>query len=379
MNLTTPPSSEWLPCELRPAAGTLFALIDRSPVLFNEDTQKLFELNDIAAFIWCTLHDGMALETIGNQLVARGFSYIDAHASVCDALDQWLRAGLLVPHIDEAVSAFSAMVGRHHIEIRSSDAVVLGFLRSLFITTSLLDGQVDARFTVYRVRDTIIVVCDGRKAFDCSISTLAPTFRAYVIQHLLLAGDGRDVIFHAAAVTWRGDGMLISASPGMGKSTLAMHMLDAGFGFATDDVVLIAPTGEIRGVSFAPTIKSGSWPLIGSFRPDVGDVSIHDRLDGCAVRYLDVGPSFHNGPVQVKWIIFLERVPGGSKPALTPLSELDTLQQIVRASFAKHRRLSSDGFCMLKNMVSRTVAFVLHYGEAADAAGKLIELCNDET
>jgi hypothetical protein len=364
---------------LRPVSGASFALIDQIPVIFSEDAQKLFQLNNTSAFIWCNLQDAVPLKSVGEQLVERGLSPNAARASLQHALSQWLAAGLVVPHIEAPDFAFTAMIGHKPIEVHTSDAEALSRLQSLFITTSPHDGRVKPRFTVHRVGDVAIVLRDGRKILECTINALAPTFRAYAIDHLLLADDGRDVIFHAAAVISEERGILISAPPGMGKSTLTMHLLDAGFAFGSDDIVRIAPGGDIRGAPFAPTLKSGAWPLVRHFRPDVPSAMVHDRVDGNAVRYLDVGPSFHDRAIRASWIIFLERAPRHTRPTLMALTELDTLKRIVDASFASHGKLTADGFHTLKTIVSRARAFVLQYEEAVEAARKLIELCGGKT
>ncbi|WP_445492958.1 PqqD family peptide modification chaperone [Rhodopseudomonas sp. RCAM05734] len=361
---------------LRPATGTSFALIGQLPVLFSEYAQELFELTDVAAFIWCSMQDEVSLETIRDRLIDRGLSATGARQTLRDALNQWLRAGLLVPHIDAADFAFTALIGLRPLEVRASDAGVLDLLKSLFVSTAAPASKAEATFTVHRFGDSSILMHDGRMILHCSLKELAPSFRAYAVKHLLLTAGARDVIFHAAAVTSGDRGMLISAPPGVGKSTITMHLLHAGLRFATDDIVFIAPDGSIRGAPFAPTLKSGAWPLIGDFRPDLFSVPSHDRFDGKAVRYLDVGSNLHKGAMRASWFIFLERTTRCAPPVLEELSALETLKRIVGASYASHGKLTSDGFGMLKNMVSRTRSFVLHYTEAEEAVDKLLELCD---
>jgi Coenzyme PQQ synthesis protein D (PqqD) len=55
-----------------PVDGAVFSLLDGKPVLFSESTQKLYELNQIAAYIWCRLSDQMSVAQICQDLVKNG-------------------------------------------------------------------------------------------------------------------------------------------------------------------------------------------------------------------------------------------------------------------------------------------------------------------
>ncbi len=43
---------------LRPAPDAVFVLLDGRSMLFSEVGQKIFELDQVAAFIWCKLAQG---------------------------------------------------------------------------------------------------------------------------------------------------------------------------------------------------------------------------------------------------------------------------------------------------------------------------------
>ncbi len=66
---------------------------------------------------------------------------------------------------------------------------------------------------------------------------------------------------HAAAVMWKNRGMAIAGFSGMGKSTLALHLMHAGADFVSNDRLLIDPSGTkpaMTGVAKWPRINPGT-------------------------------------------------------------------------------------------------------------------------
>ena len=116
-----------------PVDDASFSLLDGRPVLFSEATQKLYELNQIAAYIWCRLSDQMSVAQICQDLEKNGLKPADARSFVQDALRSWLKLGLL--GVDWRLSedrSFSTNVGDFAIRIRTSSESILGLLTSLF-------------------------------------------------------------------------------------------------------------------------------------------------------------------------------------------------------------------------------------------------------
>ncbi len=103
---------------LRPAAGASFSLLDDRPVLFSETAQKIYELNQMAAYIWCCLLDHKPAEAICEDLTKFGLERVAARNHVHQALQNWFKLGLL--EVDWGLSE------------THSFAVSVGSLRSIF-------------------------------------------------------------------------------------------------------------------------------------------------------------------------------------------------------------------------------------------------------
>jgi hypothetical protein len=208
----------------------------------------------------------------------------------------------------------------------------------------------------------------------CDVDQLVPSFKAYLTEQIL-ARSSPDVALHAACLIAGGKNLLISGQPGAGKTTLALHLLDLGFEYGGDDIVLIAPDGRAEGVPFPPTVKSGAWPLISKMREDLAGSIVHKRPDGKRVKYLNVPPRAGSGSLPAGWIVFLNRVPDAAV-TLAPLGQLETMSRLMDGSYAEGGKLTQKAFAAIKRTLTEARSFEMTYSSAVDAGAALAEICN---
>lgn len=197
-----------------------------------------------------------------------------------------------------------------------------------------------------------------------------------LVERVILRGQSA-LVLHAASLINNRAGLLLCGPPGVGKSTLALHLTDAGFQYGGDDLVLIAPDGKAEGIPFAPTVKPGSMKMISKLRNDVDDAIVYCRPDGVRVRYLFV-PHVHYGSFSVDWIIFLNRV-AGVPAELTPLGQIESMRRVIAGSFAANGKLSRSAFAALKGTLARAKSFELTYSDALQARGLVVDLCHGQS
>jgi hypothetical protein len=358
---------------LQPATDASFSLLDNRPVLFSESAQKIYELNPVAAFIWCSLLDHKATDRICEDLTKFGLDLMAARQFVQQALRNWFKLGLVRANwVLSEQQALTGRIGRLTVSIQSSSERLTEILIPLFNEVSRGKPSVDDRFEILEIDGQVHVLHNKVGILWCAVEELVPAIKAYLTEQIL-ERSSLDVALHAACLVAGGKGLLISGRPGAGKTTLALHLMDLGLEYGGDDIVLIAPDGRAEGVPFPPTIKRGAWALISKLRGNLAGSIVHKRLDGKRVRYLKVSSSADS--FSVGWIVFLNRVPD-APATLAPLGQLETLGRVMDGSYAAGGKLTQKSFAAIRRTVTGAQSFELTYSSAVQAAAALVDLCN---
>jgi energy-coupling factor transporter ATP-binding protein EcfA2 len=298
-----------------------------------------------------------------------------ARKFVQQALQNWFELGLLKANwaLSEQ-QRFTGRIGRLAADIQTSSERLTSLLTPLFSELSQGNYGADDTFEVLEVDGHVHVLHNKINVLRCDVDELVPSFKAYLTEQIL-ARSSPDVALHAACLIAGGKSLLVSGRPGAGKTTLALHLLDLGFEYGGDDIVLITPDGRAEGVPFPPGLKRGAWAMIAKLRGNLGDSIVHRRPDGKRVRYLNVSRRAGSGSHPVGWIIFLKRIPDAAA-TLTPLGQLETMSRLMDGSYATGGKLTQKAFAAIKRTLTEARSFELTYSSAFDAGDAIADICN---
>jgi HprK-related kinase B len=131
------------------------------------------------------------------------------------------------------------------------------------------------------------------------------------MEHRVAKGD---LLLHAAGVVCRERGLIISGFSGAGKSTLSLHCVRRGFGFVSNDRVLVTRRRPLRmyGVPKYPRVNPGTIV----HHPDLKSVLPEEQLE----RYLTM-PSDQLWELESKHDIFIDELFGPDRFILSAPAE----------------------------------------------------------
>lgn len=201
---------------------------------------------------------------------------------------------------------------------------------------------------------------------DLARSDLA-SFLMDVVIRALITDQSRGVALHAGAVARNGRVVLVAGASGSGKSSLICWLVENGFEYLTDEIVLLEPDdASVVGMPRAVVVKPGSAELI---REMQAFRDARTALGGTHVMIEPPVSSASNGPMPVALIIFPEFSLGEGLSLAGP-SAAECGLKLVECNL-NARNFRDGGFAALTKLARKAPALSLRYGGFDQLEGTL--------
>jgi hypothetical protein len=351
------------------------ALGDRN-LVFSEEHQAVYELDDLAAYVWRSLDTGVSADQIVCEIINTGVDPEQAESAVEVALEglRTLRQATVASSPSrpaDRLTRLSILIADVAVDLYLSKALVAD-VRAVFglLMTALQESDVQLCARVDG--ETIKVFSPGQPEWSCERSHFVPLLKAQLIESVLQYAR-YEVALHAAALVRENEAVLLVGSPGAGKTTLAIALARAGLGVIADDVVLLNEHGFVTGVCLPFAAKASSWPLISHHWQGITKHPSHTRPDGQKLCYVPQDPVADSRPRRIGLVVLLNRQ-GHAHTCVEELDLVCALSALVAEGATRDQRLSSSGFTSLVGGLREARCYRLTYSDLLEAADAVCSL-----
>jgi hypothetical protein len=347
-------------------------------ILFSPSRQALYALNDMGGDIWRSLEDGLSPEAISFEIASRGADRERAVEYVDAAVRQWECQGL----IELSPTWFSASSRCHVSQVVAVPGSCVRIVypaahalpaATVFRHLEVREAVADVVLELFEHGDRIHLFRHRHWIHSCSSDELAVVLKGQLLTEVL-ERSAHELAVHAAALVRDDRILLLCGSPGAGKTTLAVGLLHAGFGFAGDDVTLLNSLGYGTGIPFAPAVKAGALPILANYCRDLDVAPVFRRPDRRRVSYLLLKEFVSPTPRKVGWVVLLRRRTN-ARAVLAPVDPVDAVRGLLKGSFALGGELTGTAFDALTKVIESADVYCLTYSTLDDAIALLQKAC----
>ena len=351
----------------QPRVAALAAIGGRN-VLFSAADQKLYELNDAAAYIWRCMEDGMDLDAILNEMVSHGVDPAVADASARTALRDLTQLGL-VGRSGRPARPAEAPAHCQEIHLAGLNARIryatarANLAASIFQHIESAGHAPDVVLDVHEDEHRFHLFRNDHLIESCSFGELAAVLKATLLGEVLEWGR-HELALHTATLVSQDQALLICGRPGAGKTTLSLALENA-WAVAGDDLALMDAGGSVTGVPFPIAVKAGAWKLWPSIDRTSQTLRYGDApiASACDIRRRTLaGQRLPGGCVGSQ----LRRRPGADA-SLARLGPVDALECLLKDANGRDHKLSPAGFEALASLVDGATFYRLSYSRLEDA------------
>ena len=361
------------------------ANLGASRLLARPGDWRLWLINAGAACLWDWRQAGLQGAALAEQLTqAHGLDLAESRRQVGATLRQWRQIGLLgasrpadpleaawgLPTAEPSTAwpaqAIRLRLAGHAMGLWVEDPLLRQSLVPWLEAATLPPSHTGGTGPLFKLRGKSahwrLEVPDKAVESGHGVDAAMLTVLRELTERTCRAAERLLVVHGAGLVGPDGSGLLLIAPGGSGKTTLATALNAEGLPLLHDDVVPVTLDGDLLGLGLPITLKSGSWPILQTLRPDLGETPIRHRL-GQPVRLLPPRDPVPSGPVPLGALVFPRYLPGAPAHVqrLTPEA---ALQGLIEAE-AVIRQLTQDKLERLARWSESAPAWSLTYPDLA--------------
>jgi hypothetical protein len=218
---------------------------------------------------------------------------------------------------------------------------------------------------------------DGELVASCgSLDRLPPLVKAQIRAAVVNRGDFF-MELHAGAVSDERRCIVLPGAPGSGKTTLTAALAAEGFGYFSDEVVLLEEeTLLVRPLPLSLSIKPGSLAPLSRYYPRLPEIPAYRREDEQEVRYLSPPPESRlvsEAPAPCGVVVF-PRYDGAVSTRLLPLERAEALKRLMVECMVLPRLMERRDAANLTRWMRSITCYELTFSslsEAVDAIERL--------
>lgn len=238
--------------------------------------------------------------------------------------------------------------------------------------TTITDG--DSAFAIdHRTGNGRITL---HKSFSTKTALAKSNFFLFGLIHLFAQYGYYDL--HGAGLTCNGRGYLFLGPSGSGKSSLALNLVKQGWGYASDDSLLMnANKSDISVLSFRKNFYVA--PMMAKRYPELAPaLKNHNQSDSdkCFIDLDEIWPNrFRSQFVPGK--IFFCHVTGGETSEIRPITKKDALLRLLpqSASVFFNQAFAQKQIVALKRLIEQTDCYALGAGlDVSNDSKKAVEI-----
>lgn len=358
----------------RGGEAPILAVVGDRNLVFSEANQAIYELGDLAAYIWRSLDAGLSADQIIGELFEAGVDPAEAKFAVPLAIAELQtlhfaapgRRRSLLPASPERLTRLTVLIADVAVQLNLAKSLVAD-VEAVFGPLITDSPDSDLQWCAIAARNSVRVLSPDQPSWSCERAQFIPLLKAELIDSVLRRAS-YEVALHAAALARDQGAVLLLGAPGAGKTTLGIALAKAGLAVLADDVVLLKRHGLVSGLALPFTAKASSWPLLSRHWPGITDHPHHCRPDGQTLCYIPLDPVGDSSPRRISVVVVLDR----QVEARTRVEELDpaaALAALVAEGATRDERLTASGFTALIEGLRGARCCRLTYSDLEEAAG----------